>query len=259
MTDEPERPQLVVEGGASDDESIPLLAPSSFMGRQPGNEVVVAEAGVSRKHAEIVETEGEYYLRDLKSTNGTFVNDKRLEDGDYLLKDGDSIRLGASKVSYIFRSPMANTLALTLDQTVIEELGSVAPGGDEKKQGPAVTMATEIPEEFQKATEETELYEGTIRLKVDAVDSMGHVVNFVQQIREKPEFRLLRMANNREGGTDIWLALREPIPLRDMLVEMETVSAVSPTAGRDLSVEGEDTPLTVMLKPESTEGHRWTA
>ena len=56
------------------------------------------------------------------------------------------------------------------------------------------------------------------------------------------------MTNNRDGGTDIWLALREPIPLRDMLVGMETVANVSPTAGRDLSVEGEDTPLTVMLK-----------
>ena len=33
-----------------------------------------------------------------------------------------------------------------------------------------------------------------------------------------------------------------------MLVEMETVSNVSPTAGRDLSVEGEDTLLTVILK-----------
>ena len=55
-------------------------------------------------------------------------------------------------------------------------------------------------------------------------------------------------ANNREGGTDIWLALREPIPLRDMLAGMDQVAEVSPTGGRDLSVEGEDTPLTVMLK-----------
>ena len=96
--------------------------------------------------------------------------------------------------------------------------------------------------------DKNELYEGTVRLNVHSHGSMGLVVNFVQHLREKPEFRLLRMANNRMGGVDVWLALRQPIPLQRALIEIEGVDEVSPTRGRDLSPDSEDAPLTVMLK-----------
>ena len=55
------------------------------------------------------------------------------------------------------------------------------------------------------------------------------------------------MANNREGGVDVWLALRQPIALRRILSDTEGVSRVSLTRGRDLSPESEDAPLTVVL------------
>ena len=90
---------LVVEGGPNDEEEIPLTGPVTSLGRQSSNDVVVAETGVSRQHAEILRVESGYNLRDLSSTNGTFVNSKKIEQGDYLLQDGDTIRLGASKVS----------------------------------------------------------------------------------------------------------------------------------------------------------------
>jgi hypothetical protein len=54
------------------------------------------EAKVSRRHARIVLQEGQYYLEDQGSTNGTFVNrGRRLEPGQrHPLKDGDEIIVG---------------------------------------------------------------------------------------------------------------------------------------------------------------------
>ena len=111
--DPPAEPFLEKEGGSEDD-AIDLSKPSMTMGRQGGNDVVVAEPGVSRKHAEIVKSNSGHHLRDLASTNGTFVNDEKLPAGDHPLKDGDKIRLGASTSSFVYHMPAASTVQVTL-------------------------------------------------------------------------------------------------------------------------------------------------
>ena len=51
--------------------------------------------GVSRKHAEIVFDMGRYYIADLSSTNGTFLNSTRLRPTErYPIESADQIRLG---------------------------------------------------------------------------------------------------------------------------------------------------------------------
>ena len=248
MTDQA---MLVVEGGPDQDETTHFLVGTTTVGRQPDNDVVVAETGVSRWHAEIVETNGGYNLRDLKSTNGTFVNSKKIAEGDHLLKDGDEIRLGAAKASLVFRSHSASTLQMTLVQSVVTDVGegalSAVVEAKEPATAPQSAEAGAVAEEAAKPAEE-ELYEGTVRLNVQAQGNMGLMVSFVQALRERPDLRILRMANNRKGGTDIWLTLRQPVPLRDMLGEVGGVAGVSPTQGPDPGAEGEETPLSVFLR-----------
>jgi pSer/pThr/pTyr-binding forkhead associated (FHA) protein len=51
--------------------------------------------GVSRKHAEIILQDGRCWIKDLNSSNGTWVNEVRLAPGqDYPLNNGDQVRLG---------------------------------------------------------------------------------------------------------------------------------------------------------------------
>ena len=95
-----------------------------------------------------------------------------------------------------------------------------------------------------------DIYEGTVRLKVRTDGAMGQVVSFVQRLREKSEFRLLRMENNRQGGVDIWIGLRQPVDIQQALSRIPGVRSVSPSRGRDLSPVGEDPPLTVLLNEE---------
>ncbi len=50
---------------------------------------------ISRLHAEITETGGQFTIRDLGSTHGTYINGERLPElGIYELVDGDQIELG---------------------------------------------------------------------------------------------------------------------------------------------------------------------
>lgn len=63
------------------------------LGRWAANNIVFAHRGVSRHHAEIRCEGGRYVLEDLGSTNGTFVNNRRLTRA-VMLQDGDEIRLG---------------------------------------------------------------------------------------------------------------------------------------------------------------------
>lgn len=73
------------------------------IGRDPGNDVRLHDTEVSRVHAEVgfEETGQEFVLADLQSSNGTFVNGKRVERQK--LRNGDRILLGATLL--IFTRP----------------------------------------------------------------------------------------------------------------------------------------------------------
>jgi len=61
-----------------------------------------AATGVSRRHAAIHEQGGQWFVKDLNSTNYTVVNRQRMNpDQDFLLGDGDEIRFG--RVATVFR------------------------------------------------------------------------------------------------------------------------------------------------------------
>ncbi|MCK9444203.1 MAG: FHA domain-containing protein [Tissierellaceae bacterium] len=69
------------------------------LGRQNNNDIVIKDQYVSKEHFQIVEDEKEYYLEDLESVNGTYLNGDKLYD-IVKLKDGDIIRIG--KIEFLF-------------------------------------------------------------------------------------------------------------------------------------------------------------
>jgi hypothetical protein len=68
------------------------------IGRMEANDVVIDDPTVSRFHAEIFKDGRHYYIRDLESTNGTFVNGNQIRVKR--LQDGDIITLGISKLRW---------------------------------------------------------------------------------------------------------------------------------------------------------------
>ena len=75
---------------------------SICIGRQPPCSIVLEDPSVSRIHCSIESREGDLFLRDEGSKNGTSVNDRVLARGEaVLLHDGDTVRI--AKSLYIFR------------------------------------------------------------------------------------------------------------------------------------------------------------
>ena len=63
------------------------------IGRDPGCEVCIPDAHASRRHAQVAFTRGQWWIRDLQSSNGLFVNGERLEAAP--IGEGVAVRLGA--------------------------------------------------------------------------------------------------------------------------------------------------------------------
>jgi pSer/pThr/pTyr-binding forkhead associated (FHA) protein len=62
------------------------------IGRGRGADVVIAEPTISRAHAAIGHEGGRFFVQDLGSTNGTWINGSREQKAS--LKDGDEIQMG---------------------------------------------------------------------------------------------------------------------------------------------------------------------
>ena len=68
------------------------------IGREAGNTIQLDDNEVSRRHAEIRRVGESFTVADLKSSNGTFVNNRRIERAD--LRSGDQIHVGRSVLAF---------------------------------------------------------------------------------------------------------------------------------------------------------------
>ena len=82
-------PALVVRsGGGRAGEMFPLEGETT-VGRSPDCGIFLDDVTVSRKHAVLGERDGDYFIEDQGSLNGSFVNRKRVESAQ--LSDGDEL------------------------------------------------------------------------------------------------------------------------------------------------------------------------
>ena len=95
---------LIVTNGKQEGSYYPLGRRTNVVGRDEALPIQILDNMVSRKHLQIRfdQTANRYFAYDMKSRNGVYVNNRRIED-EVALQDGDAILVGMTAILFADR------------------------------------------------------------------------------------------------------------------------------------------------------------
>lgn len=101
---------LKVVSGTHEGKIIPIKDEKFLIGRGESCQLRPKSESISRKHCAIVQKDGRLLLVDLKSRNGTFINEKQVSsDKAKILKNGDRLRCGQLEFEILLEVGIANS------------------------------------------------------------------------------------------------------------------------------------------------------
>ncbi len=136
--------QLVMHSGPTPGKTFPLEGDAITIGREAGNTIVINDAEVSRKHAQLMFQGGKYIVTDIGSTNGTFVNGQRVT-GQHVLQPGEIISLG-EQINLLFEAVVVidpNATVISPSARALD--ASPAPAAPKPQPQPAAAFAGQVP------------------------------------------------------------------------------------------------------------------
>lgn len=92
---------VIRSGGGRVGESFALGGDRLTIGRRPDADIFLDDVTVSRDHAMLVHRSDEWFLDDLGSLNGTYINRQRIDS--QRLDDGDELQVGKYKLTFLSR------------------------------------------------------------------------------------------------------------------------------------------------------------
>ena len=158
--------KLVIQSAEQKGRSYELKVDKTTVGRVDDNTFQIADASVSSHHCEILLRGTDVVIKDLNSTNGTFINEEKISES--VLKPGQKLRLGQIELSLETAdapattttapppagtpAPMPGTTKKQVDQTVVMKRGVSL---DELEQGTRTTGFDTANKGFSKKTNKT--------------------------------------------------------------------------------------------------------
>src|SRR5689334_112074 len=100
------------------------------VGRVQGNELMLPKGNVSKRHARLLYRDGRFIVTDLKSTNGTYVNGRKIAQAT-IVREGDKIYIG--------------DFVLRVEMTAGAPVSKLVPSIESTHNGPA-PVESEIPD-----------------------------------------------------------------------------------------------------------------
>ncbi|HET59549.1 MAG TPA: FHA domain-containing protein [Chloroflexi bacterium] len=152
--------KLVVKKGPGTGTSYTLDQAEIFVGRDLGNDIVVNDAEISRRHARLYKHGDNFMIEDLGSTNGTIVNGQKIR-GPKELTNHDYVAMGQNiGYEFIDDKPMsyeANTIAVDK----MDEYGDATIVGDDSQrlipeEEDYAAPIPEIPSEFAQVPQQSQ-------------------------------------------------------------------------------------------------------
>lgn len=110
--------KLYIVSGKYEHLSLGLKDQITYIGRSPENDIQISDNYVSRRHLELNKKGDKYFIKDLNSANGTFLNGKKIRSQvARRVKEGDTIVIGMTLIC----------LGETCSDRVLSFLDSVEP------------------------------------------------------------------------------------------------------------------------------------
>lgn len=204
------------------------------MGRGSDNTIVLENDSVSRRHCRIEKRGRAYFVQDLQSTNGTYVNDELISD--YQLRRGDQIKVGDTIFKFLSGLDMEAQYHETIyKMTIVDGLTGV-----NNKRYLLETMEREIPRARRHERPLT-----LVMFDIDHFkhinDTYGHLAGdyvlkeMAQLVKNRlrpddvlgryggEEFAVLLPETNTEGGAAIAEELRRMIAEHPFMFEQERI------------------------------------
>lgn len=201
-----------------------------LVGRHQSADIVLQAAEISRKHAAFLLKEQALWVQDLNSSNGTFINDVRVEQ-EGLLKEGDIVQFASFKFSVL--EPAQEIAAVLIQPTEVVVLEPVASD--------VVVPVTEQPSEAV-AVSETEAEEAFEQAEQNAA---------AEALQQAPKTAAQQM--NEQGMPDLSERDRTVQLSQEGMPQQVAVPKPAPIpVGVDLKVNPEPRPVVIEEEPVSS-------
>jgi len=234
-------PAVVVVSGHPLAKTFYLSNEVNILGRELNSNISIGETAISRKHAEFKVTPDGVYIKDLGSTNGTFVNDQKVTE-PRLLKDGDYIKCGNTILKFVKKK----IEKIFHDQVYDAKSTDKATGALNKQ-----TISDIIKEEFER----TKIVGSSLSLLMIDIDhfkkvndTYGHLAGdyVLKESCELIKDKLIRQhdALGRYGGEEFILLLRQT-PLK---LAVDIAERIRTTIEKHrYKFENRDIPITISI------------
>lgn len=209
------------------------------IGRLAGNDIVLNKGNVSKYHSKIVLKDGKYIVVDLKSTNGTFVNGKKIA-GPLVVRPSDKIYVGDYIINVDappedYEGGEANEGFDDSEQPEeeYEEEQQAEEGGEEEYEEEAPAEEEEAPPEDQKNMPAS--LANALRRRDKHVDPRIEAYARLQKdIHDRliEYLDLRRLDMDRLGDEELWRRTEKAI--QDILAQMEGDGEIPEEIDRDM-------------------------
>ena len=130
-------PKLLLKFNAAVIKELLIEKPTMTVGRKPDNDIVIDNPAISGHHCQIVKKGDTYYVEDLESTNGTFVNEKRIMKAG--LHHNDVVGLARHSLVFIEDNPVeagggAGDETMVMSPKKLDEAVKASSGGGDGKE-----------------------------------------------------------------------------------------------------------------------------
>jgi serine/threonine protein kinase len=242
-------PRLFCEEGKTIGTSYPL-GESTVLGRKKDCPVVVDDAKASRQHVRIHKDKGAYYVEDLQSANGTFLNEVRITKSR--LAYGDKVRVGRTVFAFLADEEQSIEGQKLGPYMVVRKIGPRGIGIVYRARQEALDRDVAIKVLDRDYTSD----EDFVARFINEARQAGKVYhpNVIQVYDVGSEAGMYYVAMEYVSGRPLRDSLTsgEPLPLADALrITRESASAMAAAHEKQI-VHRELTPANIILTQENT-------